>query len=235
MSQALAPKPKLDRTGIGRLVQVVFIIALDAAILLAAAGTWSWPAAWVYLGMRTLAFLFFGTLLLRINPEIINERGRLPRDMKRWDKIFAVAYTPLVLALPLVAGLDFRFEWSAVPLWLQIVGAVGMVPAVILPYWAMIVNAYLTTTVRVQTDREHRVVSTGPYRYVRHPMYAGMILMAFSMPLLLDSWWTLIPGILSILVISGRTQKEDQLLQGELPGYAEYARQVRYRLLPGIW
>ena len=235
MSQALSPKPKLESAGIGRLLQVVFIIVLDAVILLAAAGTWSWPAAWVYLGMRTLAFLVFGTLLLRINPEIINERGRMPRDMQRWDKVFALAYTPLILALPLVAGLDFRFDWSAVPLWLQVAGALGMVPAIIMPYWAMMVNAYLTTTVRVQTERDHQVVNSGPYQYVRHPMYAGMSLMALTMPLLLGSWWALIPGLLSILAMAGRTQKEDQFLQAELPGYAAYARQVRYRLMPGLW
>jgi protein-S-isoprenylcysteine O-methyltransferase Ste14 len=235
MSQALSQEPKLERAGYLRMVQVLFIIALDAAILFAAAGTLNWTAAWVYVGMRIVALTIGAVVIIRENPEIVNERGRVPKNTKDFDKVFAVIYSPLALILPLVAGLDFRFSWSEMPLWLNVVGVLGYIPAAILPYWAMLVNNYLTTTVRIQEERGHRVVSDGPYRYVRHPMYVGLILGAICMPLLLGSWWALIPGIMMVLAAIWRTSREDRVLQEELPGYAEYAQQTLYRLLPGVW
>ncbi len=235
MSKAISRKPKLERSGYLRIVQVSLIIAVDAVILFVAAGTLDWAAAWIYAGMRVLAMSIAAIFIIRENPEIINERGRMPQNTKDFDKVFAIIYMPLVLLLPLVAGLDFRFNWSAMPLWLSAVGFVGYIPAAILPYWAMLVNNYLTTTVRIQEERGHQVVSGGPYRYVRHPMYVGLILGAICMPLLLGSWWAIIPGILVAVAAIWRTSREDAVLQEELPGYAEYAQRTRYRLLPGVW
>lgn len=236
MFQVVTSKqPRLERSGYLRLVQVLFILGIDAAILLMAAGTMAWPAAWVYLGMRVLSFLIAGLMIIRVNPEIINERGRKPKNTKAFDQVFAVIYTPLVLILPLVAGFDFRFGWSSMPTWLRIAGLVGTIPAVMFPYWAMMVNNYLTTTVRIQEERGHQVVSEGPYAYVRHPMYAGMILAAACTPLLLGSWWAMIPGQLIVAAALWRTSQEDKVLQAELPGYAAYAQRTRYRLLPGVW
>ena len=235
MSEAIAPQPKLERSGYMRIVQVLLIVALDAAILFAAAGTLSWPAAWIYVAIRVVALAIGAVIIIRENPEIINERGRMPSNTKEFDKVFAVVYTPLVLLLPLVAGLDYRFGWSDMPLWLNVAGFIGYIPAAIFPYWAMLVNNYLTTTVRIQEERGHQVVTDGPYRYVRHPMYVGLILGAIAMPLLLGSWWALIPGILTVVAAVWRTGREDAVLQEELPGYAEYAQRTRYRLLPGVW
>jgi protein-S-isoprenylcysteine O-methyltransferase Ste14 len=235
MSKAISQEPKLERSGYLRIVQVLLIIAIDAVILFIAAGTFNWAAAWIYVGMRVLAMAIAAIFIIRENPEIINERGRMPQNTKDFDKVFAVIYAPLILFLPLVAGLDFRFNWSAMPLWLSAVGFVGYIPAVILPYWAMLVNNYLTTTFRIQEERGHQVVSGGPYRYVRHPMYVGLILGVASMPLLLGSWWALLPGILIIAAAFWRTSREDSVLQAELPGYAEYAQRTRHRLLPGVW
>ena len=235
MSEAIAPQPKLERSGYLRIVQVLLIVALDAAILFAAAGTLSWPAAWIYVAIRVVALAIGAVIIIRENPEIINERGRTPSNTKEFDKVFAVVYTPLVLLLPLVAGLDYRFGWSDMPLWLNVVGFIGYIPAMIFPYWAMLVNNYLTTTVRIQEERGHQVVTDGPYRYVRHPMYVGLILGAIAMPLLLGSWWALMTGILTVVAAVWRTGREDAVLQEELPGYAEYAQRTRYRLLPGVW
>ena len=235
MSEAIAPQPKLERSGYLRIVQVLLIVALDAAILFAAAGTLSWPAAWIYVAIRVVALAIGAVIIIRENPEIINERGRMPSNTKEFDKVFAVVYTPLVLLLPLVAGLDYRFGWSDMPLWLNVVGFIGYIPAMKFPYWAMLVNNYLNTTVRIQEERGHQVVTDGPYRYVRHPMYVGLILGAIAMPLLLGSWWALITGILTVVAAVWRTGREDAVLQEELPGYAEYAQRTRYRLLPGVW
>ncbi len=235
MTEAISPQPKLERSGYLRIVQVLILIALDAAILFAAAGTLSWPAAWVYVGIRIVALAIGAFFIIRENPEIINERGRMPKNTKDFDKVFAAIYSPLALILPLVCGLDYRFAWSDMPLWLSVIGFIGYIPAAIFPYWAMLVNNYLTTTVRIQEERGHQVVTDGPYRFVRHPMYVGLIFGAISMPLLLGSWWALIPGIMMVVAAIWRTSREDQVLQEELPGYAEYAQRTRYRLLPGVW
>jgi protein-S-isoprenylcysteine O-methyltransferase Ste14 len=235
MSQAVSPQPKLERSGYLRMAQVLFILVIDAAILFAAAGTLGWLAAWIYVSIRVAALVIGGVVIIRENPEIINERGRMPTETKHFDKLFAAIYTPLILILPLVAGLDYRFAWSTMPLWLSVIGIVLAIPAAILPYWAMLVNNYLTTTVRIQKKRGHRVITGGPYRYVRHPMYLGMFLSALSTPLLLGSWWALIPGGLMILAGIWRTSHEDQVLHEELPGYTEYAQRTRYRVLPGVW
>jgi protein-S-isoprenylcysteine O-methyltransferase Ste14 len=235
MSQAISQQPKLERSGYLRIVQVLILLAIDAAILFLAAGALSWPAAWVYVGIRVVALIIGAILIIRENPEIINERGRMPSNTKRFDKYFAIVYSPLALILPLVCGLDFRFAWSDMPFWLTVVGLFYYSLSAILPYWAMLVNNYLTTTVRIQEERGHRVVADGPYRYVRHPMYVGLILSAIALPLLLGTWWGLVPGMLMAIATVWRTSREDRVLQEELPGYAEYAQQTRYRLLPGVW
>ena len=152
-----------------------------------------------------------------------------------FDKKFAKLYMPLPFLLPLVAGLDYRFGWSSMPFALQIIGFVGLFPATVLPYWAMAVNDYLTTTVRIQTDRGHQVCNKGPYRLVRHPMYVGAILSALCTPLLLGSWYALIVSLLITALFVWRTANEDKVLQKELTGYSDYAQRVRYRLLPGVW
>jgi len=105
----------------------------------------------------------------------------------------------------------------------------------VMPLWAMSANAYLSTMVRIQDDRGHQVVTTGPYRYVRHPMYVGTIFFGLCMPLFLGSWWTFVPCGLIVILFIIRTALEDRTLRDELPGYAEYAERVRYRLLPGVW
>jgi protein-S-isoprenylcysteine O-methyltransferase Ste14 len=134
-----------------------------------------------------------------------------------------------------VAGLDFQFGWSDIPLWLEIVGFIGLLPSLFMPYWVMYVNAYAATTVRVETDRGQRVISDGPYRFVRHPMYTTTILGCLFDPLAFGSWWMAIPTVLLAILFIWRTANEDRTLQEELPGYCEYARQTAYRLVPGIW
>lgn len=229
------PKRVLDNNGKKRIITVLLYQLILASILFAAGGSWQWWAAWVYTIFGIVSFAIAGIILLKKNPEIINERGRKANDTKPFDKTFTKFYTPLLFLMPLVAGLDYRFGWSSLPLIVQLIGFIGLVPATILPYWAMAVNDYLTTTVRIQTDRGHQVCSSGPYQYVRHPMYVGAVLSAICTPLLLGSWWALLVGLLTISLIVWRTANEDQVLQAELAGYAEYAQEVRFRLLPGLW
>ena len=157
--------------------------------------------------------------------------------MRDWDKVvgglFGVMY---FIVLLLVAGLDARYGWTGeVDLRLHIMGAVGSLVGFSLFSWAMISNAYFSTVARIQDDRGHAVCTVGPYQYVRHPGYIGGILQSLSNPLMFGSIWSFIPGVLAVALLVLRTLLEDRMLHEELVGYPEYASQVRFRLLPGIW
>jgi protein-S-isoprenylcysteine O-methyltransferase Ste14 len=174
--------------------------------------------------------------MITTNPELIRERWRRRKDTKRFDKVFSVAYlvaNPLLFAM---AGVDaVRFGWTSMSSRLACVGVglqvLGDVPVL----WSLVTNPHLETTVRIQTDRDHKVVSGGPYRYVRHPMYLGLILLILGWPLVLGSWWAL--GIAALLVglLVVRTALEDTTLRSELPGYTRFCETTRFRLLPGLW
>lgn len=230
-----APSQGLNKDGRRRLGQVAFTYILYALLLFIPAGSLRWWNAWVYLGMSVLAILTVGLYVMRKNPGAINERGRSSKKTKPFDKVFGVLTLPLHLGSLVVAGLDFRFGWSIVPLWAQIAGFLGLVPGFLMPYWVMLVNTYAATTVRVETERGQHVITTGPYRYVRHPFYTSVILGYVFAPLAFGSWWMAVPSALLIALFVWRTANEDQTLQEELPGYREYTRQTRYRLVPGIW
>jgi protein-S-isoprenylcysteine O-methyltransferase Ste14 len=158
------------------------------------------------------------------------------KDAKTWDKIILVVYSILTMIMLAVAGLDaVRYQWTHVPLMVKALGFLGFIPAYMLVFWTMMENRYLSEIVRIQEERGHEVCTTGPYRYVRHPMYVGVIIFVLCLPLALGSFYALFLGVLIILVFLIRTSLEDKTLQNELPGYKEYAEQVRYRLVPGIW
>jgi protein-S-isoprenylcysteine O-methyltransferase Ste14 len=219
-----------------RFVQLAVGFGMIAAALFLSAGRIDWAWAWVFLGISLASVVINGTIMLRTSPETIAERGR-PGAMQGWDKLVSGLWAAAqYLALPLVAGLDVRFGWS--PLlddgwhWL---GAGMFAAGLALISWAMLVNTYFSTVVRVQRERGQTVCRTGPYRYVRHPGYAGILLRSLGIPVLLGSWWALIPGIAAIALMVIRTVLEDRLLRAELAGYQAYAQDVRFRLVPGIW
>ena len=232
---AQQPQQQLDDNGRRRFVQVFGIVVVYAVCLFVAAGTLRWWNAWAYLGLFVFAILTGGLYVARQNPAIINERGRPSENTKPFDKLFGRLTIPLILGAFIIAGLDHRFGWSAVPLWLQIGGFILLLPVNYMPYWVMLVNAYAATTVRVETERGQHVISDGPYRFVRHPMYTGILLGYLLLPLALGSWWAAVPCVLLIGLFVWRTAREDATLLAELPGYADYAQRTRYRLLPGVW
>jgi protein-S-isoprenylcysteine O-methyltransferase Ste14 len=191
--------------------------------------------AWIYLGL----FLVVSVVsALVVDPELLlEERGPGKEGRKRWDLILVSLYgiSTAVIA-PLVAGFDLRYGWSPeFPLWAQIVTLVINILGWSLQLWAMASNRFFSTVTRIQTERGHTVVTSGPYRYVRHPGYVGGILFNLGTPIILGSLWTILPSWLGALVLLLRTVLEDSTLQEELEGYSDYARRVRYRLLPGIW
>jgi protein-S-isoprenylcysteine O-methyltransferase Ste14 len=235
-AQPSGPKLSLERSGIRRLVQVFASVLIIGALLFLSAGRPNWPEAWIlsclYLAYL-LALMVWG---LGRDPDLMNERGKRADNVKGWDKVLMAIYVPILFIMPVIAGLDAgRFGWSEMPLAWQVIGLVGLIPAMAMPWWAISVNTYLSTVVRIQDDRDHQVVTTGPYQYVRHPTYVGTILFGLCTPLLLGSWWALIPGGLIAILFVIRTALEDRTLRDELPGYAGYAERVRYRLLPGVW
>ena len=228
-------KPSLDRSGKKRLVVVVIWFILSGSILFLSAGTMDWPEAWILLGSGIFLASVMTTFVIRKNPEVINERGRKSSKTKRWDRVLGAIMAPLVIGYMIVAGLDVRFGWSNVPLWAKLGSLIPLAVGMVVPYLAMLANPFLATTVRIQDERGHRVATEGLYRHVRHPMYVGVISSWIASPIFLGSRWALIPSVLACLLLVLRTFMEDRTLHKELGGYAEYARNVRYRLVPGLW
>ncbi len=225
----------LDRSGINRIILVLGTVLVYGALLFGLAGRLDWWEAWVFLAIYLGGITANGLWSLRHNPEMLNERGRIGKNAKTWDKVIGIVYMILLIAIYGIAGLDARFGWSAEPLWVKIVGGIGFALSMGMTFWVMTANTFLSTFVRIQDDRGHTTVTGGPYRFVRHPMYAGVLIMSWAMPLLLGSWWAVIPGLLNMGLFFVRTSLEDRTLQAELPGYKEYAARVRFRLIPGVW
>lgn len=207
-----------------------------AAILFWPAGRIDWLEGWLYFGivMTSMSAGFF--YLWRVNPEVIEHRLRGGKGTKFWDKLWLVFFALVFLAIYVVAGFDaVRFSWSSMSPWLWPVGLVLWLQGYVLLTWSMGVNPFFEKTVRIQAERGHRVIETGPYSFVRHPGYLGFFGWSLSTPLFLGSWWAFIPAMLSIIAIVIRTALEDRTLCEELTGYREYADRVRYRLIPGVW
>jgi len=230
-----APQPKPRAAA--RILQVAVTYAWFIASLFIAAGRWDWLRGWISVALWTVGMTAMGLIIQRYNPELMAQRARWPRkDTKRFDKVFMALFMPLVLLHPAIAGLDaVRFRWSSMPFAFVYAGAILFALATVLTGWVMAINPYAESTVRIQTDRGQTVVTSGPYRFVRHPMYVGITLLYLGPPLVWGSVWALVVSGIIILLFLWRTAREDRTLRQELPGYEQYATQTRYRLLPGVW
>ncbi len=220
------------------LLALILVGLLPPLVLFAAAGRLDWIMGWAYVALTYLITLLSRLLMLRIAPDMVAERSRLLDEGRApgWDRaIVAVIGIFGPLALALVAGLDRRLAWSEVPLALQLLGLAGLLAGGALSIWAMAVNRYFSSVVRIQQERGQTVVTSGPYRFVRHPGYASAVLSFLAIPLMLGSWWALIVSGVVVALYVLRTALEDRLLQAELDGYPQYAGKVRFRLLPGVW
>lgn len=218
------------------LTRILMIVGVMAGILFLAAGRIAWPAAWLLTFLYLLYLLFIMLWGSKNAPDLLQERGRIATNVKSWDKLINAIYAVLIVILLIIAGFDVvRFRWSKMPLGFQVVGTIGLLAAGWVIWWTIAENAYASRWARIQADRGQVVISGGPYRFIRHPMYAAIIVLVASLALELGSWWGLIPsGTIAILFVI-RTALEDRMLHAELTGYREYAAQVRYRLIPGIW
>jgi protein-S-isoprenylcysteine O-methyltransferase Ste14 len=220
------------------IIRTLLWIAALAVILFGAAGTVRWPAGWIFLAELGGFGLAIGLWLARYDPALLAERMStfVQPAQKAWDKVFLVAVLVLWTAWLVLMPLDaVRFRWSQVPAWVQAIGALLIALCMYLCYLTFRENSYAAPVVKIQHERGHRVVSTGPYAYIRHPMYAGALLFFIGTPLLLGSWWGLLAAPVIAAMLAVRAVLEERTLADGLPGYRDYISRVRYRLIPGVW
>jgi protein-S-isoprenylcysteine O-methyltransferase Ste14 len=214
---------------------LVILVGLDAMLFLSA-GTTEWPAAWIFTVLYSGFLVFFMLYTAYFDPQLLEERGKTAANVKSWDKTISFIYTFLLLGMLILCGLDYgRFGWSSVPIWVQIAGFTGILAGGVLIAWVIRENTFLSRYARIQDDRGQTVISSGPYQYVRHPMYAGSLFWFPCIPLYLGSWVGLVPGLAISILYVVRTCLEDRMLMEELPGYSTYAEKTRFRLIPGVW
>ncbi len=217
------------------LLSIVFLLIMPQLV----SGRWDWWEAWVYTSLLFLSIILSRVIAIRANPGIAKERMNAGGDQstKSWDKIivpFVAIYFPLITLV--ICGLDERFIWSpSFALWVKVIAVLVMIFGLTISTWAMVVNAFYSSHVRIQTDRGHQVIKAGPYKFVRHPSYIGGVLYYLSIPILLGSIWGLIPALLNVILLVIRTALEDKTLIVELPGYKEYTQDTRFKWIPGIW
>ncbi len=205
------------------------------AFLFLVAGRWNYWQGWVYAGLNSSILLLMVLLSFR-NPELVEERLNPKEGMKSWDKVYFGITTSLYFLALILAGLDARYSWSpGLPPSVYGLGVGVYLIGQAIFLWARYTNRFFSSVVRIQQDRGQVVCKDGPYRYVRHPGYVGGILYTAVIGLILGSLWACIPQLLASGLLIWRTAMEDKTLQAELPGYVEYSREIRYRLLPGVW
>jgi len=217
-------------------VREIMGTVMMGALLFLSAGRIDWMAGWALVVITLLWVIGTALVVIPRSPELLAERAGPKKGGKTWDTLIVSVLGLLLLVGYCVAGLDVRFGWSTgIAPTTQLVALVVTLLGYAIFVWATGANAYFSQIVRIQTERGHTVATGGPYRWVRHPGYVGTIVLLLATPIMLGSWWALIPGGISVLLIVVRTALEDRMLRVELPGYTDYARQVRYRLVPGLW
>lgn len=221
-------------------IRLVIRLVLYALALLWSAGTWTWWEAWVTLGIWTIYGVVLTPYLLKHDPALLAERLKLVplhKEQKSWDKVLMTIFFAAAIALLIVPGFEVvRYGWSEpLPLWMKAIGFVIQIPCFFGVGWVMRENTFLTQTVKIDAQRGHHVITTGPYAWVRHPLYSLAIVLFFSIPIALGSRYSLLLSVVLTLLLIIRTNLEDRTLHEELDGYADYAKQTPYRLIPGIW
>jgi protein-S-isoprenylcysteine O-methyltransferase Ste14 len=233
LEQTDQPKKPSYRRIVVRACLFVFLLCISIFVLAGRVNYWQ---GWLFVAAY-LSFLVLTLVLLSGSKDLLKERLRPGPGTKWWDRLFVAAYVPASLSTVAVAALDAgRFRWTGrLPPALYLISYLLLFLAYAAVVWAMRTNRFFSRVVRIQTDRGHYVVRNGPYRFVRHPGYLAGSFSLFTMPLALGSLWALIPAALAVILIIIRTYLEDNTLQNELPGYADYAKKVKFRLLPGLW
>ena len=234
--------PEVTGIAVGRsvvvyLLQLAVMLAVASAIMFGISWRLDWVGAWLLLGISGSTQLIGLWIILATSPDLLDERAAMQEGTKEWDKPLML-HMGMILPLTsaVVAGVDKRLGWSPeLPLWLVAAALAVSLVGILLAFWALGTNRFFSATVRIQSNRGHHVIDRGPYAIVRHPGYLGGFLLHAMMPLILGTLWVYVVTALYLAVTVIRTRLEDATLQEELPGYSDYARRVRYRLLPGVW
>ena len=219
------------------LLQTFVWILGFAVLLFVPAGTLHWPGAWVFLAFMVVTGLACGGWLAKNNPGLLAERMKSPiqADQPADDKKLLTVFFAVNLIWMIAMGFDERFHPGRMPLALQVLGLALLIASSAFIMWVFIVNTFAAAIVKVQSERGHHVISSGPYAYVRHPMYTGGVLFMIGASLLIGSWWGVAISPIFAILFAVRTRIEERTLTTGLPGYADYAARVRYRLVPGVW
>jgi protein-S-isoprenylcysteine O-methyltransferase Ste14 len=241
---AFATLDRWTTTGIdGGVKSILVVFGIWNALVFAAwgigpfvlAGTVAWTTGWLYFGVLAVLVVLHRLYVRRHNPVLRERRRRLGKGAKSWDLIWNYLFWPFMASIPLTGGLQFGHAGSTLPTASWLLGVTVVGAGFFLSAWAMASNRHFEGVVRIQAELDHRVVSSGPYRLMRHPGYVGLILWALGTPFLVLSWWALAPAGVTATWIVIRTALEDRVLRNELIGYPEYASNVRYRLIPRLW
>jgi protein-S-isoprenylcysteine O-methyltransferase Ste14 len=219
-------------------IQLLVVVVLIPFLPLLISRHWGWWEAWVYAAIAILGFLVSRLLIASRHPDLIQERSRFMQheNTASWDNLLAPLLSFGGILVMLVTGFDALFGWSpGFGLKWEILSLLLILAGYGLSSYALVENRFFSGTVRIQRERGHNVISSGPYRWVRHPGYAGGLATYLATPFFLDSLWAILPALFLVTILFIRTNLEDRFLQEELDGYREYAKRVRYRLIPGIW
>ena len=229
---------KKNSLSVDAIVKMIVFILIMPFITILISWKWDWWEAWVYGILSVVGFAVSRRLAVQRNPDIMAERASYGKqdDTQPWDKILSPLVALGGVFILIVAGLDMLFAWPpSFSLPVKVVALVVIIAGYALGSWALIENRYFSGVVRLQTDRGHSVVSSGPYRFVRHPGYAGTVITYLAIPFLLDSAWALVPAVILVVLLFWRTKLEDRFLQENLTGYKDFTLKTRFRLIPGIW
>lgn len=212
------------------------MLMFQTVLLFATAGNFNILRYWIFISINFIYTIIALLLLYKKNPDLINERANKKEDIKSWDNYLVKIHNlSLILVLPLIAGLDFRFDWSHINIYSIMPGFLVYIISNILVLGSMLANTHFETNVRIQTDRNHKVITSFPYNIVRHPGYLGTILWALAVPSILGSLLAYIPSLFAIITLIVRTHLEDNTLIEELSGYKAYTKKTKYRIFPLIW
>ena len=226
---------KLDKYGRLALIREYLARIVMVFILVMTSGTWTWINIWIYFTLSTLTSVLVYIFVVRVNPSLYNERGNPSNNTKKWDLIWIRAYGLISYSSIIIAGLDKRNGWSSLGDGWIIPGGILIILSGILVTWAMAVNSYFSSVVRIQDDRGQTVVASGPYQYIRHPGYLSGIMFFLGTPMVLDSMYSFIPFMYIVIGFIIRIRFEEKMLITELKGYQEYTQKVKYRLIQGLW
>jgi len=220
------------KPGLGKFLTLIILMGMGLFI---PAGTIFWLEGWIYIGIMVFFFYLNVNFLSKHNPELIKERAEV-KTTEQWDKILIIIMGLVFIPWFIIPGIDaVLLKWSFVPYYVKIVGFIGIALSFVLIHLVMRENSYLARTVKIQEERGHQVITTGPYKYIRHPMYLGMICYFICHSLALGSLYSLIPGAFACVLLIIRTIFEDKMLHEQLNGYKEYASQTTHKIIPGLW